>query len=122
MPRRVSLFIWLFGYVATMVALLFGLRVAQRRVIASMSDPEKIAAWRAWAEETRQPPQSDQPVARRPVKSDEPPSLVLMRDHFLAVQGVTITIGSFLFGFLCFLGYGIWQQRDHPAGLRRDDR
>jgi len=97
-------------------AILVGLRVARERVIANMSDPETIAAWRAWAEETRKAPQDEQPVARRPVKSDEPPSLILMRDHFVVVQVVSVAIGSFLFAFLGFLGYGIWQQRPQSPG------
>ena len=80
-----------------------------------MSAPEAKQAWGEWRGETERPPEPGLPVARRPVQSDEPPALILMRDHFPVIMGVTLLIGSFLFAFLGFLGRGIWHQRQTPA-------
>jgi hypothetical protein len=112
LPRKLT--IWLLAYVATMALLFVGLRGAREKVISWMGNPESLAAWRDWAEETRRPLEPGQPVARRPVKSDEPPFLILMRDHFGAVQAVSLAISSFLFAFMGFVGHGLWTQRHAP--------
>ena len=85
-------------------------------VITRMGDPESVAAWRQWAEETRRPVVPGESVERRPVKSDEPPALILMRDHFGSVQTVSLVIGTFVFCFLGFLGHGIWSQGGPASG------
>ncbi len=110
MPRLSVVLSWLAAYLIIMGTILWGLHAARQSVLAKFSDPATLAAWQAWAEETRHPA-GDEPVARRPVKSDEPPSLVLMRDHFRVIQVVSVSIGSFLFAFLGFLGAGLWRQR-----------
>jgi len=111
MSRRGSLVLWLVAYLAVMAAIAGGLRQARQAVLVRMENPETIAAWRAWRDETRRPLEPGQPVARREVKSDEPPSLILMRDYFAAILAVSLVIGSFLFAFLGFLARGLWSQR-----------
>lgn len=111
MPRLSVVISWLAAYLLVMGMILWGLSAARQSVLAKFSDPATLAAWQAWAEETRRPARADEPVARRPVKSDEPPSLVLMRDHFRVIQVVCVSISSFLFAFLGFLGSGLWKQR-----------
>jgi hypothetical protein len=111
--------LWAVAYVATMTAVLWGLQYGRDMVVAQLGDPESVAAWREWAEETRRPTDADQPVERRPVKSDEPPALILMRDHFGSVRAVALVIGTFVFAFLGFLAHGIWSQRGAtPDGSR----
>ncbi|HVU85880.1 MAG TPA: hypothetical protein VHD36_01065 [Pirellulales bacterium] len=108
-PLR-ALIPWLIAYVVVVATVLAALRYGREMVITRMGDPESVAAWQRWAEETRRPVAPGEPVERRPVKSDEPPALVLMRDHFGSVQAVSLVIGTFLFCFLGFLGHGIWSQ------------
>jgi hypothetical protein len=112
------------GYLTTIVAILWGLRQAREAVLARMGDEQTVAAWRDWAEETRRPIEPGQAVERRPVKSDEPPALILMRDHFGSVRLVSLLIGSFVFAFLTFLGVGIWRQSRDPRapGQKPDAR
>jgi len=111
MSRRRSLVIWLAAYLATMCAILWGLRQARETVIAKTGNPQAVAAWHDWAQETRRAPEPGQPVERRPVKSDEPPLLILMRDYFIPIQAVSLAVGSFLFAFLGFLVSGIVRER-----------
>jgi hypothetical protein len=117
MSHRRFRVIWLAGYLATIGTILLGLRLARQSVIAEAGSPEAIAAWRDWAAETRKAPEPGEPVQRRAVKSDEPPLLILMRDHFLVIEIVSLAIGSFLFAFLGFLMTGIMRQ-PHEKGPR----
>lgn len=115
MPSLRVLLLWSIAYLAMTAVVVWGLRSAREAVIAQMSAPEAKQAWGEWRGETERPPEPGLPVARRPVQSDEPPALILMRDHFPVIMGVTLLIGSFLFAFLGFLGRGIWHQRQTPA-------
>lgn len=96
-------------YLALALSVVLGLRMAQQRVIASLGSEEALAEWRAFAEETRKKPAPGQAIERRPVKSDEPPALVLMRDHFVAILATSLLIGSFVYAFLAFLILGSWR-------------
>ena len=110
-------------YLVAMLLMLWGLRLARQRVIESLGSPEALAEWRAFAEETRKEPVPGQAVERRPVKSDEPPSLVLMRDHFVAIASTSLLIGSFVYAFLAFLVLGSWRARpSHRKKPPRADR
>ncbi|HEY2841860.1 MAG TPA: hypothetical protein VGJ26_22060, partial [Pirellulales bacterium] len=101
-------------YLAVMFLMVWGLRTAQQRVIVSLGSPEALAEWRTFAAETRKAPVPGQAIERRPVKSDEPPSLVLMRDHFIAIAVTSLSIGSFVYAFLAFLVLGSWRSRGEP--------
>jgi hypothetical protein len=114
MSRRRFFAVWLATYLATMCAILWGLRQARQSVVAEAGSPAALAAWQDWAAETRKAPKPDQPVERRPVKSDEPPLLILMRDFFLPIEAVSLAVGSFLFAFIGFLAWGI--ARDRRSG------
>jgi len=107
--------IWAFAiYLVAILLMVWGLRFARQRVIDSLGSPEALAQWRTFAEETRKAPVPGQAVERRPVKSDEPPALVLMRDHFGAILGTSLLIGSFAYAFLAFLVLGSWQAKSAP--------
>ena len=119
MPRSpVGILVSLLIYATAMALMVWGLCVAQKRVIATLGSPEALAEWRAFAEETRKPPGPGEAVQRRPVKSDEPPSLVLMRDHFIAIAATSLLIGSFVYAFLAFLVLGSWRSKAGPADER----
>ena len=105
-------------YLVVMFLMVWGLRFARQRVIDSLGSPEALAQWRAFAEETRKEPAPGQAVQRRPVKSDEPPALVLMRDHFMAIAVTSLLIGSFVYAFLAFLVLGSWRAKAEPAEKR----
>ena len=48
-------------------------------------------------------------------KSDEPPALVLMRDHFAVCLSGSLVISSVLFFFLAFLITGMFQPQTAEA-------
>lgn len=100
----------LVAYVATMAALVAALLFARRHVIATLDTPEARRQWRAWREQTQKQPE-DGAVARRPVATDEPPALILLRDHFAAILVTTLAIGSFLFAFVAFVARGAFGLR-----------
>ncbi len=113
--RGASIAIWLLLYVLVMGAAVAGLCLARDRVVATLGSPEALAEWRQWAAKTQAPAGEGEPVERRAVKSDEPPALVLMRDHFSAIVMVTLVIGSFLFLFLMFVARGVQASSPRPA-------
>jgi hypothetical protein len=104
MRPRVSKIAWLVSYLAAMSAVVAVLMVARDRVIATLDTPEARQRWQEWKEETRR--KSPGPIERRPVRSDEPPALILLRDRFPAVVGSSVLICSFLFAFLVFVARG----------------
>jgi anti-sigma factor RsiW len=101
--------IWSLGYLAVMAAIVAALVVARRRVVATLDRPEARAQWRKWKEQTARPADASHPTQRRPVTSDEPPALILMRDRFAAIVVTTVLIGSFLFAFLAFVVRGAFR-------------
>jgi hypothetical protein len=49
------------------------------------------------------------------VQSDEPPTLVLLRDHFGVVVAMSLTVASCLFGFLMLVIRGAKKQALPPS-------
>lgn len=101
--------LWLLGYLAAMTAVVVGLAVARGRVVATLSTPEARQQWRAWKEQAARRKTAAGPIERRPIASDEPPALVLLRDHFPAIVVSTFLIVSFLFAFLAFAARGAFR-------------
>jgi hypothetical protein len=56
-------------------------------------------------------------VARRAPKSDEPPMLVLLRDHYAVIVAASLTFYTFLFGLALFIGRGLWHSSRAERGL-----
>ncbi len=117
MSRPANNLLWLIAYLATMAALFVGLVFVRGRVVATLSSPESLADWQRWKDETQRESGTTHvgPVQRKPVKSDEPPALILMRDYFAAILAVALLIGSFLFGFLMIVARGVWAGGRMPA-------
>ncbi|HUY92992.1 MAG TPA: hypothetical protein VMV10_29955 [Pirellulales bacterium] len=103
--RRIApgLLLWLVAYLATMAGLAAALVYVRRQTVAQLSSPKAMADWQAWKAETER--QAERPGAsgRRPVRSDEPPALVLLRDHFAPIMAMSLTVATFLFGFLAMI-------------------
>lgn len=108
MPTRATV-LWLLAYLAVMAALVAGLVAARRRVLTTLDTPEARREWLAWKEKTAAEQQGAGPVRRQTVRSNEPPALILLRDRFPVIVVTTVMIGSFLFGFLVFVGRGAFR-------------
>jgi hypothetical protein len=109
-PSRLA---WLLAYLAAMSAVVAALVVARGRVVASLDTPEAREQWQRWKDETRR--QSDGPIQRRPVRSDEPPALILLRDRFGVIVATSVVICSFLFAFLAFAARGAFGSKSRSG-------
>jgi hypothetical protein len=107
-PKKLStaLLLWLAAYVLVMAALAAALVYARRQVVAQLSSPKALADWQAWKAETERQAKQPGASARRPVRSDEPPALVLLRDHFAPILAMSLTVATFLFGFMMLVVRG----------------
>lgn len=102
-----------------MVVLIALLQTTRTRVIASLDRPEVRAQWQLWKQEAeRQSKLGAGPVQRRPPRTDEPPALILLRDHFPAVLGSAIVLSSCLYAFLAIALRGALRQ---PAVPKNDE-
>ena len=108
-PKKLSagLLLWLAAYALVMVALAATLVYARRQVVAQLSSPQALADWQAWKAETERQAKQPGASARRPVRSDEPPALVLLRDHFAPIMALSLTVATFLFGFTMLVVRGV---------------
>jgi hypothetical protein len=94
-------------YIVGAATLLIGLLQWRTSTIAELSNPAERARWQEWKTEAAKQDGRSGPVARRPPKSDEPPTLVLLRDHIGVLIAASLTFYSFLFGLAVFLGRGM---------------
>jgi len=109
------------AYAATMAAIVWLLWSGRQSVLAQLDQPEQRAQWQAWKqEEEARAIQGTSPVERRPPLSDEPPTLVLMRDHFAAALGSCLAAGTVLFAFLAFVIRGVAAGREIAANDKAD--
>jgi hypothetical protein len=100
----VAFVVCLVAYLAGAVGMVIGLGHVRDRALENLSTPEELANWQKWKTEAARP---GGPVARRPPKSDEPPTLVLLRDHFAVLVAASLTFYTFLFALAVFLGRGM---------------
>lgn len=110
--RAVSRYLpWLAAYALVMTAVPASLAYARRHVIANLGTAQARAEWQVWKTETEKQANSPGPVKRRKVRSDEPPALVLFRDHFGAIVAMSLTVANCFFAFLMIVVRG---QRKSP--------
>jgi hypothetical protein len=97
-------------YVAFMAGVTVAMLNVREATLATMGTPEAQAEWTAWRES--EPNQrKDLPVSRHPPKSAEPPSLVLMRDHFAVLLSAAIVFSSLLFAALAIAARGVFMRQ-----------
>jgi hypothetical protein len=99
---------WLAAYLAAMtmaIVLLVRERAAQTTALDSTDARQDWQVWQNDASEMDD---------RRPPKSNEPPWLVLLRDHFVALLAGTIVIGSAAFVMFMFLLRGVFSRGPEP--------
>ena len=99
--------LWLAAYLVFAAALLAALVHLRRSAMAELDNPRARRQWQQWRDETRRQSEAAGPVQRRAVKTDEPPGLILLREHFPLIVITTLLIGSFVFVFLMWLLRGI---------------
>jgi hypothetical protein len=95
---------------------------ARASVLAQLDDPQQRAEWQEWKQqEESRAAAKDAPVTRRPPTSTEPPSLVLMRDHFAAAVASCLAAGTVLFVFVAFVVRGAVSSYGQAASIEPAD-
>jgi hypothetical protein len=90
------------GYIATLCTVLAIVVYARQQAISAFATPQAQEQWNDWRAAATQ--QADQgPVRRRTPKSEEPPSLVLLRDHFPVVITATVVFTGALYAMFAYL-------------------
>lgn len=103
MKLKLATLIWLLTYLAVMSAVTGGLLRARREAIATYGSLDAKSDWTQWRTDVENS-QDPGPVKRRVPKSDAPPALVLMRDHFGVCLALSLVLSSILFGtFMVFI-------------------
>lgn len=117
---RSNLF-WLAAYLLAMSAVVWLVFRAHHTLVPLYSTPQAQEDWEAWrAEAARQ--QTSGPVWRRVPKSDRPPALRLLEEHFGVCLTMCLVLGSALFVTLMMMFRGV-ATRPSPVferGHRRD--
>jgi hypothetical protein len=116
-PRKLGpgLLLWLAAYLTMLALIATALVYVRRQKVAELSTPQALADWQDWKAETERQAGSPGLPSRRPVHSDEPPTLILLRDHFGVVVAMSLTVASCLFGFLMVVIRGAQKQALPPS-------
>ena len=83
--RKRIVLAWLAGWLLLMAGGGWLLADLRARSLEEGAQTEARQEWQTWKEAVERGDAQLGPVARRPLKSDEPPAVVLLRDHFAAV-------------------------------------
>lgn len=94
-------------YVTMLGALASGFVVARQRVLKTDSSEQSHANWQDWRDEAQRQQDGSGPVTRRVPKSAEPPSLVLLRDHFGTSLSILLVLSSALFFAIAIMVRGV---------------
>ena len=131
MPKRFSIadLLWLTLLIAMLAAVAAGMFYVRDSVLQS-AGAESQEDWEAWREAVKEGQAETGPVQRRVPKSNEPPALVLLRDHFAVCLTIALVLSSVLFGTFVLFARGVMNsptplvnspslQRESPGGDRR---
>jgi hypothetical protein len=110
---------WLVVYLVMLAALIGGMLAVRGWALRSYDRPEAREDWEAWRRQTQRLAKHPGPVARRAADSAEPPTIVLLRDHFAACLGLLLLLSSVLFGTLMVMIRGV--AATDPLEIDTDD-
>jgi hypothetical protein len=97
---------WVIAYGLGFIAIVFVMTTVQQSVL-SHYDAADQEAWQTWKRDAANKDGRLGPVERREPKSDEPPGLVLLRDHFPAIVISLVVFYTCLFAFAMLLAKGM---------------
>jgi hypothetical protein len=102
------------GFVMLMACITWAMLAYRKGVIASMSTPEARAEWQEWRDASARQ-SADGPVLRRPVRSSEPPAVVLVRDYFSSLLAGALFFSSLFYGLFIWILRGAAHTNVNPA-------
>ncbi len=100
-----------------MAGVLGGMLYLRVEAMAVYGTAEAQAEWDAWREDATKMAKEPNLVERRAPKSEQPPALVLMRDHFGVCLSISLVLSSVLFGTFMMLVRGALSSRHAPRAV-----
>jgi hypothetical protein len=95
---------WVLAYLLLMAIVTCGVFYARHQALTTYGTDEAQAQWDEWRQSAKKMAELPSPVQRRIPKSQEPPALVLMRDHFAVCLALALVLSTILFAtFMFFL-------------------
>lgn len=99
--------VWAGLYLVVMAIVAGGMFRVRHRTLQEFVTPAAQQRWEQWREEAARQAAGEGSVSRRIPKSSEPPTLVLMRDHFAICLAGTLIFSSALFASIFVLLRGM---------------
>jgi hypothetical protein len=94
-------------YVILIAGMSGGLFLARSRVLGRSDGDISQEDWEQWRRAVDRQSAEGGPVTRRPPAATEPPTVLLLRDHFGACLTLTLLISTVLFATLTFMIRGV---------------
>ncbi|MDA1055738.1 MAG: hypothetical protein O3C40_35535 [Planctomycetota bacterium] len=108
-------------YALFLGALVSALLVSRQRVLTTGGSGTSQENWEDWRAEARRQQDGNGPVSRRVPKSVEPPSLVLLRDHFATSLAILLALTSALFFTIAIMVRGVFVGPSFQPDLAREN-
>lgn len=99
--------LWVVVYAVLMLGITAALWYARTAALASFSAAQSQGDWEEWREAVREGETNAGTVQRKVPKSAEPPTLVLLRDHFGGCLATLLVFSSLLYAALAFMIRGV---------------
>jgi len=103
---------WFIAYAALVAAVVAATLKTRDWAIEQLATPKSLADWQTWRDDVQQQQGQSGPVQRRVPKSNEPPALVMMRDHFAVSLFAAVLFSTMLFWVFAWFVMGVMK----PAG------
>jgi hypothetical protein len=108
---------WTTAYVVILVSAVVTMFLVRKQILTKLATPEAISQWQAWREDVRRQQTEYHPVERRVPKSEEPPALLLMRDHFVVSLFGAVLFITALYWVLAWFIAGALNKSDATRSL-----
>ena len=95
--------------------------VARQRALITDGTVTSQANWQDWRAEAQRQQDGNGPVTRRVPRSSEPPSLVLLRDHFATSLAILLVLTSALYFTIAIMVRGVLVGPSFQPDLAQDD-
>ena len=95
--------------------------VARQRALITDGTVTSQANWQDWRAEAQRQQDGNGPVTRRVPRSSEPPSLVLLRDHFATSLAILLVLSSALYFTIAIMVRGVLVGPSFQPDLAQDD-
>jgi hypothetical protein len=92
---------------AAMLGAVAGAMFSVRHNVLQSAGAESQQDWDQWREAVKDGQDDEGPVQRRVPKSNEPPAVVLLRDHFAVCLTIAVVLSSVLFGTFVLFARGV---------------